>query len=79
MAQEVEALAIKHFAGTRTALLARRYEPLFEIDEVSGEVLWEAWAAGFVAGLELNANAWTGSSPPAGRPPRRPPACCCSA
>lgn len=35
-----------------------KLQPIFDIDERNGDVLWEAWAIGFAEAVALRADAW---------------------
>ena len=40
--------------------LARgRHQPIFDVDERNGEVLWEAWIDGFTMAMELRSELWS--------------------
>ena len=55
----VEAI-LARYAQLGVELAEERYEPLYEIDEVDGEVdvLWEVWIGGFEAARSLSFAAW---------------------
>ena len=49
-----------HYNGIAAVLLRRpeKYDPIFEVDERNGDLLWEIWIEGFVRAMELRPQAW---------------------
>ncbi len=62
---DVIAAIMAHYNAIGRVLHERpeKHAPILEIDEESGEILWEAWAQGFEAAMRLRVEAWAPLSP----------------
>ncbi|MFM8802257.1 MAG: UPF0149 family protein, partial [Tagaea sp.] len=51
---------MEHYNAVARTLIDRpeSYAPLFPVDEVTGEVIWECWIEGFEKAVALRPNAW---------------------
>src|SRR5690606_27192602 len=56
--EELEGLIDLRLAEIERELAAGQYGPLFEVDEDSDEILWQAWIAGFQQAMLLRFDAW---------------------
>ena len=59
-ANHVLGLVMDYYNDVLTTLIQHpeNYEPLFPIDEVSGDAIWELWIDGFAAAVDLRPQAW---------------------
>lgn len=63
LASEAEAqrfldLVMHHYEGIRVAIADGAFGPLVDIDDVSGEAMWEVWIGGFADGMALAPTGW---------------------
>ena len=51
---------MEHYNAVARALVDRpeRYAPLFPVDEITDEIIWECWIEGFEKAIALRPNAW---------------------
>lgn len=56
--EELEALAEIRLAEIEQELANGAYSPLFEVDDETGDVLWQAWLAGFQQAMHYRFEAW---------------------
>jgi uncharacterized protein len=58
--QRITGLIMDHYNGIAMSLLPNStpYEPVFTVDPVSDEVLWEMWAEGFRRAMALSPASW---------------------
>ncbi len=56
--RETVRLIFRHYNALARDLQRGRYEPLFEIDDRNGDVLWELWADGFQHAVMHHPDAW---------------------
>ena len=56
--EELERLILARLGQIEQELAADQFAPLYEVDDESEEVLWEAWLAGFQQGMLLRFDAW---------------------
>jgi len=58
-AQETIGAVMAHYNAVAEAMTRSLWlEPIYEIDSISEEVLWEAWIAGFTHAMALRPEAW---------------------
>lgn len=58
-AQETIGAVMAHYNAVAEAMTRSLWlEPIYEIDSISEEVLWEAWIAGFTHAMALRPKAW---------------------
>jgi uncharacterized protein len=57
-AKALHGLIMDHYNATLRALQLGRYVPVFDIDTVTDDVLWELWVEGFGAAMQLRPDAW---------------------
>lgn len=57
---DVIAAVMAHYNAIARVLNDRpqAYEPVFDTDEETGEIVWETWAAGFAEAMDLRFDAW---------------------
>lgn len=51
-------MVVARLAEIRRDLGRGKLQPLFDIDERNGDVLWEVWIAGFAEAMSLREDAW---------------------
>lgn len=56
--EELERLILARLSQIEQELATDQFAPLYEVDDESEEVLWEAWLAGFQQGMLLRFDAW---------------------
>lgn len=56
--EELEALVDIRLADIETELAEGQYGPLFEVDEETNEIIWQAWMSGFQQAMLLRFDAW---------------------
>ncbi|WP_338722466.1 UPF0149 family protein [Devosia sp. XK-2] len=56
--EEFEALVDARLVDIETELAAGEYGPLYEVDDDTGEIIWQAWIAGFQQAMLLRYDAW---------------------
>jgi len=56
--EELERLILARLGQIEQELAADQFAPLYEVDDESEEVLWEAWLTGFQQGMLLRFDAW---------------------
>jgi uncharacterized protein len=56
--EELERLILARQAEIETELASDSYAPLYEVDDDSGEIVWEAWIAGFQQAMFLRFDEW---------------------
>lgn len=57
-ARHVTTLVMSHYNEVLEALSAGSYVPIYDVDEASGEILWESWVSGFDLAMRLRADAF---------------------
>jgi uncharacterized protein len=55
---ELEALVDVRLAEIEAELVAGEYGPLYEVDEETDEIIWQAWVSGFQQAMLLRFDAW---------------------
>lgn len=56
--EELQSLIFARQAEIEAELAADQYAPLYEVDEESEDIVWEAWLAGFQQAMFLRFDAW---------------------
>ncbi len=51
-------LLMHHYEDVRTGIAAGAFEPLVDIDDRTGETMWELWVEGFATGMALAPAGW---------------------
>ncbi|MEH3100004.1 UPF0149 family protein [Sphingomonas adhaesiva] len=51
-------LVMHHYEGVRIAIADGTFEPLIDIDDRAGDVMWEVWIEGFAEGMALAPTGW---------------------
>lgn len=55
---ELEALVDTRLAEIEAELAAGEYGPLYEVDDETDEIIWQAWVSGFQQAMLLRFDAW---------------------
>jgi uncharacterized protein len=56
--EELESLVAARLADIEQELAAGAYGPLFEVDDDSDEIIWQAWISGFQQAMLLRFDSW---------------------
>lgn len=56
--EEIESLIFARQAEIEAELASDQYAPLYEVDDESDDIVWEAWLAGFQQAMFLRFDAW---------------------
>ena len=59
--ESVMAGVMAHYNAIADTLHSRpgAYEPVFDVDDINGDILWETWAHGFAVAVDLRPDAWS--------------------
>ena len=57
-AQQFATMVTAHYNEIIRCLGSARYQPIFDVDERHGEVLWELWIEGFALAMMLRPESW---------------------
>lgn len=56
--ERARSLVLQHYKAVVGDLKADRFKPVIDIDEITGEFMWEIWIAGFFEALTLRLESW---------------------